>query len=182
MARILVLYGSTESQTAKIAEFLATVLKQHGQTVSVVDSEFIPGSFTLNDYDVALIGASMHAGGFQRAVQNFVGQQQASLNQMPSAFFSVSLTAAYPTPEGRSQLDSHLERFFAETGWHPQQVVNFAGALAYSQYHGLKRWAMLRIAHDVHAPTDTSHDYEYTDWEAVTRFAEAMLAVPLAQG
>jgi menaquinone-dependent protoporphyrinogen oxidase len=90
---------------------------------------------------------------------------------MPAAFFSVSLTAASPTAEERAHLQSHVERFYRITGWHPKTFASFAGKLAYSRYHGLKRWGMVRIARAVHAPTDTLKDYEYTDWHAVERFA-----------
>jgi menaquinone-dependent protoporphyrinogen oxidase len=35
---------------------------------------------------------------------------------------------------------------------------------------------MKRIARKEGGPTDTSRDYEYTDWEAVDRFADAFAA------
>jgi len=180
MARMIILYGTTEGQTEKIAEHIAAVLNAHGQTTTLVNSEDLSKDFPLTDYDVAIVGASMHSGGYQHSVHDFVKQHQAQLAEMPSAFFSVSMTAAAPTAKERSQLDTHLARFFTETGWHPKQVVSFAGALAYTQYHGPKRWVMRRIARAMHAPTDPSRDYEYTDWEAVTRFAESLLPVAVA--
>ena len=46
-----------------------------------------------------------------------------------------------------------------------------AGALAYTRYNRLTRWAMKRIVTKAHGDTDTSRDYEYTDWNDVRRFA-----------
>ena len=38
------------------------------------------------------------------------------------------------------------------------------------KYNLLVRFFMKRIARAQGAPTDTSHDYEFTDWAAVDRF------------
>jgi menaquinone-dependent protoporphyrinogen oxidase len=170
-----VLYGTTESQTAKIAQHIADTISRHGSAVDVFNAAHLPQGFSLYHYDAAIIGASMHAGGYQRTVIAFVKRQRVQLNRMPAAFFSVSLTEAYPTAAERARLKSYVARFYQITGWRPKTFASFAGALAYSHYHGLKRWAMLWIARTVHAPTDTSRDYEYTDWGAVERFAAAFV-------
>jgi len=62
-----------------------------------------------------------------------------------------------------------------KTGWHPARVELVAGALPYSKYNFLIRYVMRRIAAKEGGDTDTSHDYEYTDWEAVDRFARDAL-------
>jgi menaquinone-dependent protoporphyrinogen oxidase len=46
-----------------------------------------------------------------------------------------------------------------------------AGALPYTRYNRLTRWAMKRIVTKAHGDTDTSRDYEYTDWNDVRQFA-----------
>jgi menaquinone-dependent protoporphyrinogen oxidase len=45
-----------------------------------------------------------------------------------------------------------------------------AGTLAYSRYNFIIRFVMKRIARKNGAPTDTSRDYELTDWAALDRF------------
>jgi hypothetical protein len=58
-----------------------------------------------------------------------------------------------------------------------------AGALLYSKYNPLVRFVMKRIAKEAGAATDTSRDYEYTDWVGLDRFvvelAEAFAAARL---
>jgi menaquinone-dependent protoporphyrinogen oxidase len=78
--------------------------------------------------------------------------------------------------ENRPDAQSEIKPFMQKTGWHPQNVASFAGALAYSKYGFLKRFVMQRVARGVGEPTDPTRDYEYTDWEAVTRFAETFVA------
>ena len=96
---------------------------------------------------------------------------------MPSAFFSVSLTAASDQPEDQAEVRQYLDHFIQETGWHPDMIAHFAGALAYSKYGLVKRLVLQTIARRTHEPTDTSHDYELTDWGEVTHFAEAFTAM-----
>lgn len=51
-----------------------------------------------------------------------------------------------------------------------------SGALRYSQYGFIKRHMMKRISRDMGNPdTDTSRDYEYTDWNDVRHFDEGFL-------
>src|SRR4029077_17001614 len=102
---------------------------------------------------------------------------------MPNAFLSVALstaTAADPVvPDELRQkapkaVQQMIDKFVEETGWRPQQALPVAGALLYRRYNFLMRYIMKRIAKQMNgptAPTDTSLDYEYTDWAALTHFA-----------
>ena len=57
-----------------------------------------------------------------------------------------------------------------------------AGALEYSKYNPLKRWIMKRIAAKAGGGTDTSRDYDYTDWDDLQQFAEAFGRRVVASG
>jgi menaquinone-dependent protoporphyrinogen oxidase len=50
-----------------------------------------------------------------------------------------------------------------------------AGALLYRKYGFLKRWIMKRIVARAGGDTDTSRDYEYTDWNDMRAFAKEFL-------
>ena len=172
MSNIVIIYGSSEGQTAKIVDRIAGVIREKGHTVEVIDGRALPAYFTLEPYTAAIIGASIHAGGYQKYIRTFVQRYHDALEGMPSAFFSVSLTEASSHPEEKAPLEDLIAAFMQKTGWHPRWVASFAGALAYSKYGFLKRRVMQRIARKEGAPTDPTRDYEFTDWEAVTRFAE----------
>jgi menaquinone-dependent protoporphyrinogen oxidase len=51
-----------------------------------------------------------------------------------------------------------------------------AGALLYRQYGAIVRLVMRFIAMQTGATTDTSRDHEYTNWEALDRFADELAA------
>ena len=55
------------------------------------------------------------------------------------------------------------------------RATGVAGALMYSRYNGLVRWAMRRIARPTLGDTDPKRDYVYTDWDALDRFVVEFL-------
>ena len=171
MAQALVAYGTSEGQTAAIAERIGDVLASAGHDATLVHAKHPPADLESTDYDGAIVGASIHIGSHQGYVGDFVRDHLEALNRRPSAFFSVSLTAAHEDPAEREPARELLEGFLAKTGWEPDRTLPVAGALKYSEYGLLKRVVMRRIAGNAGGGTDTSRDYEYTDWEELEAFA-----------
>lgn len=122
-------------------------------------------------FDGVIAGGSLHAGRHQRELVGWAKRNCAALSGMPSAFFSVSLSAAEDTDEAREDAERCIEEFLAETGWSPALTASIAGALQYRAYGVLLRTLMrLKMRRGGH-PTDTSRDHEFTDWAAVESFA-----------
>ena len=65
--------------------------------------------------------------------------------------------------------------FLTSARWQPTVTTTVAGALPYTKYNWLKRWVMRRIVAKAKGDTDTSRDYEYTDWNQVRGFAREFL-------
>lgn len=59
--------------------------------------------------------------------------------------------------------------------------MSFAGALQYREYNFPTRTLMRLLMRRGGHPTDTSRDYEYTDWVAVDRFADDFRELALAE-
>lgn len=176
MSRILIAYGTTEGHTARISEFIAENLKQQGHDVAILDSHRSSGKMDIGQYDGVIVGASIHAGKHDRHVRDFVKANLSFLERLPSAFYSVSLTAASPQEEDKALVDGLVHKFFDETGWHPGKVGIFAGALLYTRYGLVKRMLIKMIVKRQGGDTDTSRDYIYTDWGGVSEFARAFAA------
>ena len=176
MSKILIAYGTSEGQTARIAEHLAEVIRAQGHDAFLADiSREAPAPA---GYHAVIIGASVHKGKHQPWVVDYVRRNRPALQHLPSAFFSVSLAIADGTEKGRREAEGYAEAFVLETGWYPEKVGLFAGALLYTKYNFLLRWVMRRIARSKGSrDLDTRRDYVYTDPDAVTRFAEEFLAV-----
>lgn len=169
MPRALIIYGTTDGHTAKIANALAVHLRSAGLSVSVVDAA--GNAPDPVGFDAVIVAGSVHARGYQRAVQAWVRTHAASLNRIHTAFVSVCLGVLQHDPKVDGELRAIINEFLAATRWRPSTTKVVAGALKYTQYGFLKRWAMKRIVTRAGGDTDTSRDYEYTDWEDLRRFA-----------
>jgi menaquinone-dependent protoporphyrinogen oxidase len=176
MPDVLILFASTHGHTEKIALRIRDVLQDDGLTAdahrahSKVDTD-------PSDYDAVIVGASVHAGHHQREVVDWAASHSLAMNRMPSAFFSVSLSAAEDTEESREATRKAVDDFVDHTDWHPDKTVTFAGELQYLEYDFMTRLLMRLLMRRQHHPTDTSRDYDYTDWDAVESFAHSCAAM-----
>ena len=177
MPKFLVLYASTHGQTEKIASRVGDVLGREGAEVVTEkadgDVETDPAGV-----DAVVVGASVHAGHHQRDVVDWAKAHAATLNGMPAAFFSVSLSAAEDTGESRQDNRKYLDDFAERTGWTPAETAVIAGALQYREYDFMTRLLMRLLMKHQHHPTDTSQDHEYTDWDQVEGFARRCADLP----
>ncbi len=170
MARILMLYGTTDGQTGKIARAVADTLRTFNHDVDVINAR--TGWPQAAAYDAVVVAASVHAGGYQRAVHRWVHAHADALNTRPTAFISVCLGILQRDPKADADLKAILTRFLTATGWQPRMAKAVAGALPYTRYNPFTRWIMKRIVSKAGGDTDTSRDYEYTDWQDLRVFAE----------
>ena len=169
MAHVLVVYATHDGQTRKIAERIATVLRVHRHVVELLDATQ-SREVDLTRFDAVFIGSPMRAQSYLRAVERFVRLHRPALERIPSLFFSVNLAVLDKT-DGRAQTMKLVNKLLSDTGWHPRRIELVAGALPYTRYNFLVRFVMKRIVRKQGGDTDTSRDYEYTDWSAVDRFA-----------
>ncbi|MCW3066243.1 MAG: hypothetical protein JWN32_3415 [Solirubrobacterales bacterium] len=180
MPNVLILYASTHGQTAKVAARIAKALADDGVTAEVLDVH-AGAEISLAGYDAAIVGASIHAGHHQREIVDWAKRNATDLSLIPTAFFSLSLTAAEDTDETLLVTRKYVDDFIDETGWSPSRTATFAGALQYREYDFLTRLLMRLVMRRGGHPTDSSHDYDYTDWDAVERFGHdcaGMIARP----
>lgn len=170
MPRILVLYGTSEGQTEKIATTIGNTLIGAGCDADVIKAGTIDPSMAL--YDGVIVAASIHGGRFQQKVIDSVRDHAAEISAKPNAFVDVCLAVLQKGDQKvAADLAAIESRFSQETGWTPKMVKRVAGALLYTKYNFLMRWIMKRIVAKAGGDTDTSRDYVYTDWDDVKAFA-----------
>jgi menaquinone-dependent protoporphyrinogen oxidase len=136
-------------------------------------------------YDHVVLAASLHIGKHEREMVAFVRANEAKLAHVPTSFLSISMSEAgaedpcaheRAAREAAANVKGAIHRFLADTGLHPGRVMPVAGALKYLEYGWLVRFVMKRISKAEGGPTDTSRDYEMTDWVSLARFAEEVAA------
>ena len=167
--KALILYSSRDGQTHAISSYIASELKEKC-SCDVIDLVHA-GHVDLKSYDQVMIGASIRYGHFNAVLDEFVKKHADTLNQMPSAFFGVNLTAR--KPEKRSpQTNAYVRKFLLNSPWEPAICGVFAGALRYPRYRWFDKVMIQLIMRMTGGETDTSKEVEYTDWQQVAKFAE----------
>jgi menaquinone-dependent protoporphyrinogen oxidase len=168
---VLVVYGTSYGQTARIARRIEGELADRGFRVSVFNIDELPRTLRLDEFDGVLVGASLIIGGYQRPIRAFVRRHVATLSGMPSGFFAVSGSAGSADPAERAEARKIATAFLERVGWRPTVCASIAGAIRFTQYNVVLRQVMKRISRKEGVSTDTSHDHEYTDWSQVAQFA-----------
>ncbi len=170
MIRVLVLYDTTDGHTRQVADAISEALALGGLDTSVIQAGTIEPQ--LREYAGTIVAASLHAGRYQKNVEHWVRAHAVELSAQPTAFVSVGLAIlARSNPKTMADLDAIVARFLDTTGWRPTVVKHVAGALLYTRYGIFRRWMMKRIVARSGGATDTSKDYDYTDWADLRAFA-----------
>jgi len=176
MMKLLLVYGTTEGHTQKVASFVADELTQQGHQAQLVDGIDETAVVDPHQFDAVIIAGSVHAGRYQSSIAHFVSKHLTAINARANAFLSVSLAAATDDEDDVRGLKQCVTRFIQQTGWTPQRIHHVAGAFRYTAYDFMKRWAMKYIAYRKGGPTDTTRDHELTDWADLARFLDGFLA------
>src|SRR5829696_5162435 len=163
MARVLIPYGTTEGQTASISEYIAEVVRDHGHEADMLDIKELPGAFALGDYKAVIVGAPIHMGEHEEYVRDFIERNREDLEEMPSAFFSVSLAAQEDTEEARTQTRKYVEKFCRGDGLVSRHGRHLRRCAAVHAVRVRKALPHEEVSRDK-GSADTSHHYEYTDW------------------
>jgi len=169
--RILLVYASHFGQTFAIASRIAQRLRDIGHHVELANADagirMLPPP---DDYDAVILGSRIEYQHHDRKLVDYIRVYRDALTRMPTGFFSVSMAAATPSPDGDPA--HYLAGLFEGTGWHPTEATAFAGALAYRRYGWFTRQLMRAISKRKGGTTDTSRDHVFTDWTAVLAFAD----------
>lgn len=166
--KILIVYATTDGQTRKIARFCADHLTGAGYTVELMPAGDAIG-VELARFDGAILAGSVHVGGFQANLSDFVAAHSEALKAQRTLFLSVSLSAAGDEPEDWAGLTECVAKFQRDTGWTPGQILHVAGAFRFTQYDFFRAWAMRWIASRKGETVDPRADKEYTDWDALAK-------------
>jgi menaquinone-dependent protoporphyrinogen oxidase len=173
--KVLAVYGSEYGQAEMVLRRVASALEEHGHVVSIFRGDAPSAGLALEDSDAVVVAASVIRGRYQSYIRAFVRRHLAALEGRSTAFISVSGASPETAPEWRAAARGYVQLFLKDTGWAPGRIATFSGALRYPRYGLFLRWVMKRISRSSGGPTDTSREFEFTDWSAVDRFSEELI-------
>ena len=175
MAKVLILYSTTDGHTVEICKRLSAVIEKTGDAVEIANLADRP---KLSDFrfDKIVIGASIRYGKHQKTVYEFIRENRATLEAHPNALFSVNVVARKPeknTPE----TNPYLQKFLGQINWAPQNLGVFAGKIDYPALGLFDRTMIRFILWMTKGPTDPTGTYEFTDWDKVEEFGRRIAAL-----
>jgi len=169
MARVLIVYSTTDGHTKKICERLRLAIEAFEHDVSVV-SVAEAAEKDLESSDKIVVGASIRYGRHRPAAVDFMNRNAPLLNRKASAFFSVNVVARKPA-KNRPDTNPYARKLLRSIAWRPSEAAVFAGKIDYPKYDFLDRLIIRFIMWLTGGPTDPSAVVEFTDWAQVDAFA-----------
>ena len=154
--RILVAYATCHGQTRKIAEAMGQRMRERGHVPELVELPRFGRGPDLAGFDAVVLGGPLYVTRHPRRVMRFARRRREALAAMPTAFFSVSLSAASRDERGRADAEGCVDRFVTAVKWKPGLRACLAGSLPYRDYNVVLKAVMKRIAAANGASTDTA--------------------------
>jgi menaquinone-dependent protoporphyrinogen oxidase len=170
---VLIVYGTTEGQTRKIAQWTAKHVRARRHQVELHDSAVLAPDLDLKAFHAFIIAASVHQEHHQETITNFVFAHHEVLNDRPSAFISVSLSAVLE--EAKLEAQKYVDRFVSITGWRPRKTLLLGGALRFTEYDYFQEQIVKFIVMKRGGAASTGRDREFTDWNALAGFVNEFL-------
>jgi menaquinone-dependent protoporphyrinogen oxidase len=168
--KCLILYGTVEGHTLKIAKFISQRVQITGHEVCLHDASGRDPDLDLSDLDAFLAAAPVHQQRHPDAVIDWLKAHAESLNALPSALVSVSLSAAFEN--GIEEAQMYVDRLLERTAWRPTTVHLAAGALRYKKYDYFQEQIIRHIVLKDRAPEQIEGEHEFTNWEALAAFID----------
>jgi menaquinone-dependent protoporphyrinogen oxidase len=168
MAKILIIYSTTDGHTREICQRLKLVIEEQGHQVSLKSIDDEP-DFDMEQFDKIVLGASIRYGKHSKKVYDFIKRNEQLLDSKPNAFFSVNVVARKPD-KNKPETNPYLQKFLKQISWRPKKLAVFAGKIDYPRYRFWDRWMIRVIMWMTKGPTDPKAVVEFTDWNQVEGF------------
>ncbi|GAB5448666.1 flavodoxin domain-containing protein [Gymnodinialimonas sp.] len=169
---VLILYGSVEGQTAKIARFVKQRVEElgHGATLANADD---PVQLPIEGTDAVILAASVHQRRHPRNFEALLSARKDDLAERKVLMLSVSLNAAFP--EGREEAEDYVLEMKMRTGLAPDAEVLVAGAVRTSEYDYFAKQVVQHVVMRGRDYDRTAEEHEFTDWDALAKAVEGFL-------
>lgn len=172
MAKIIIIYSTTDGHTRKICQRLQQLIeKQNNQVVIIPINEEI--ATELKSFDKIVIGASIRYGKHSPEVYEFIRKNSQIIETKSNAFFSVNLVAR-KAEKNQPETNPYLKKFLQQISWKPKHLAVFAGKIDYPKYRFWDRYMIRLIMWMTKGPTDPKTSFEFTNWSQVEDFGQVI--------
>ena len=169
--RILIVFGTTDGHTAKVATAISNTLRAEGADVDLVQAR--PGGPDPNpaDYAAVIVAGSVHTAATSGRYGAGCARTRRASTAGRTAFVSVCLGILERTAASEAELAGIMENFFETTQWMPSVRKSSPARCPTRATPGSSDWSFDSSSATRDGQADSSRDYEYTDWNDVRDFA-----------
>ena len=170
MAKIIIIYSTTDGHTREICQHLQQVIEKRTNQV-VINSINDETEINLESFDKIVIGASIRYGKHRPEVYQFINKNLPVLESKPNAFFTVNVVAR-KAEKNHPDTNPYLLKFLRQIPWKPKNLAVFAGKINYQKYKFTDRIMIRFIMWVTKGPTHPDTNVDFTDWSQVEDFGE----------
>ena len=168
---LLVTYDTIHGSTAEVAEYIGDSLCDQGFRV---DLRLLANVEDISEYDAIIVGSAIYQFTWLKDAKNFLKRNQATLAQLPTAYFIVGASMSVDTPENREAVkkafvDPVLEKFPEIT---PLSIGLFGGAVDFdANYYNLFEWVVLKILGFILGYTEGA---DWRNWDTIDAWSKEL--------
>jgi menaquinone-dependent protoporphyrinogen oxidase len=170
MNKILVTYTSATGTTAEIAQIIGEEISGENGKVDVLEAKAIND---LSLYHAAVVGTGIRYGRVYRNTLTFLNKHQATLSQIPLAYFIVCTTVRDKSEESQTLLAFYEKQMRAKAPLaQPVDVGIFAGKVEPETLPLLPRLIVRALK---------SEEGDFRDWDTIREWASSITPALLAK-
>lgn len=171
--KVLILYGSVEGQTAKIARFVKEKVEGLGHEAALINADD-PVPVPFEGVDAVVLAAPVHQRRHPATFEALLSARKADLAARKVLMLSVSLNAAFP--EGREEAEDYLLEMKMRTGVEPDAELLVAGAVRTGEYDYFAKQVVQYVVMRGRDYDRQAEVHEFTDWDALAGAVDGFLA------
>ncbi len=172
--RILVGYSTWSGATHEVADVIAGHLKKAGFHA---DSSNLKKIKDISEYDVFILGTSIHASRPMTTFINFIRKNHAELAGKPTALFAVCANLFEDTPENRAETLSWLQESLKGIPEIPFIDIGLFGGAVLTDgddYQKLNPFVKAIIKSMKKSVEEKMGKADFRDWDKIKNWAEAI--------
>lgn len=176
IVNILIAYGSTEGQTKKIAETIASEIDAMGHETVLFDTARKQKDLEPEKFDKIILAGSVHQKDYQEGLKLFISANSDILATKPTLFISVSLASAFE--DRQEEAGDYVSSLSTRLNWKPTDILLVAGAIKYDEYDYFKEQIIKHIALRGQSVDIEDGEHEFTDWSDLSKNVTAYVSKP----
>ncbi|RVT86835.1 protoporphyrinogen oxidase [Rhodobacteraceae bacterium CCMM004] len=171
---VLIVYGTVEGQTRKIARSVEGQVAAAGHDATLFDAGDKTGEVDFTGVDAVILAASVHERRHPVPFEVFLSAHRDDLNARRCLMLSVSISAAFP--EGLEEAQDYVDEMKLRTGLAPAAEALVAGAVRSRKYDYFAQQVIRHVVLRGREAAVAGDDAEFTDWGALERTVADFLA------